>query len=346
MRRFRKGLKHLAWILAALLAVVLVRYGSLVPYGIGQLKGQLEIVWNAIPVDVALKDTVLDDESHAMLLLSGEIRRFAFDSLGLIENDNYTTFYDQQGKTLLWVVTACAPFRLEPYQWHFPVIGNVSYKGFFEHGKALAAARDLEMQGYDTGIRPAGGWSTLGWFRDPILSGMYRHGAGDFTETLIHELTHGTVFLESSVDLNENLATFVGEAGAEMFLVQRFGSTSEAYTGYLHRRTDHDLFARHLLRGSRRLDSLYRSMDHSLPYREKARLKYGMIASILLDADTLPFHDPLKYRYDFSRGKLPHNTWFMSYLRYRGQQDAFRDTLDLKFHGNLPAFIAYYANLP
>ena len=68
--------------------------------------------------------------------------------------------------------------------------------------------KELKEEGLDTNIRTAGGWSTLGWFEDPILSNMLNDSEAGFAELLIHELTHGTLFVKDSVRFNENLATF------------------------------------------------------------------------------------------------------------------------------------------
>ena len=44
--------------------------------------------------------------------------------------------------------------------------------------------------GYDTKIDEVNAWSTLGWFKDPILSSMLNRSAGSLAELIIHELSH------------------------------------------------------------------------------------------------------------------------------------------------------------
>ena len=78
----------------------------------------------------------------------------------------------------MWVVTASNAFDIKPYEWEFPILGKLSYKGFFIRKEAEKEAEKLKKMGLDTDIGSAGGWSTLGLFRDPILSEMLRKKEG------------------------------------------------------------------------------------------------------------------------------------------------------------------------
>ena len=119
----------------------------------------------------------------------------------------------------MWVVMACEPFALKPKEWKFPIIGSVPYKGFFKKERAEALKAELEKEGWDVMVRNPGGWSTLGWFTDPILSKMLMRSEGDLANLIIHEMSHATIFVKDSVEFNENLATFIGDRGAELFLI-------------------------------------------------------------------------------------------------------------------------------
>ena len=79
----------------------------------------------------------------------------------------------------------------------------------------------LKEAGYDVGMRTVGGWSTLGWFKDPILSNMLNRSYGDLANLIIHELVHATIFVKDSVEFNENLASFIGDQGAKLFLKRK-----------------------------------------------------------------------------------------------------------------------------
>lgn len=332
-------LKILKWTGIVFLVLLLFNL-KMTFYALEQLSGQLKIIRNAIPVEQALNDDSLPDSLKQKLRLIEEIRNFAFDSLGLKRNSNYTTFYNQHGKPVLWTLTACEPFRLKAYQWWFPFLGHVSYKGFFNKEKGLKEMQKLKSRGYDAELSPVSGWSTLGWFSDPVLSNMLKRREGSLAELIIHELTHGTIFLKSNVDLNENLATFIGEQGAILFLKNKYGENSSQLVQYLHYKSDEELYGRYILEGASKLDSLYSQTGfQNLPTKEKLKLKYSLIAEVLLGIHDLPLHNKKIYLHDFRKELLPDNTYFMSYLRYRKKQEVFDDVLNKKYHGSLKAFI-------
>src|SRR5689334_8845624 len=104
---------------------------SLLLYGIRQGVGQLNVVWNARPVSEILADSTAPDSLKQKLRLINEVRQYAIDSLGLKDTENYKTLFDQQGKEIMWVVTASEPYKLKAKTWTFPVVGEVPYKGYF-----------------------------------------------------------------------------------------------------------------------------------------------------------------------------------------------------------------------
>ncbi|HTF05393.1 MAG TPA: aminopeptidase, partial [Bacteroidia bacterium] len=213
---------------------------DLVTYGICMGKGQMDIVLGARDFQEVYADDSVDVHVKERLRFIEEVREFAFDSIGLTRNDNYTTYYDQKGQRLLYVVTASKPFELKAHLWSFPILGDVPYKGFFNEEKANAESERLKAEGWDVDIGGASGWSTLGWFKDPVLSGMLRMSEGELAELIIHELTHGTIFVKDNVDYNENLAQFVGVEGAKWFLASRYGKDSDELSAYVNGNRDGD----------------------------------------------------------------------------------------------------------
>lgn len=327
--------------LITMLVLLVIFNLDLINYGLSQAKGQIKIIREARPIDEVLKDPSFPDSLKINLQLVNEIKSFAFDSLGINFSKNYSTVYDQKGKELMFVVTACQPFMLEPKEWSFPLIGSFSYKGFFDLEKAQLLERQLRDEGLDTNIRTAGGWSTLGWFEDPILSNMLDDTEAGFAELLFHELTHGTLFVKDSLRFNENLATFIGIKGTERYLTMKYGENNKYLVDYQNLWKDRNMVSEHVLAGAKHLDSIYNALDAGLPVNKKLHIKQNAIDHIINSIDTLNLSDKQRYTNYYKQIK-PNNTLFMSYLRYRGDFAVLDKELETKFNGNIKMMLEEY----
>jgi predicted aminopeptidase len=278
------------------------------------------------------------------LKLVDDIKTFAFDSLDINFSENYSSVYDQQGKELMFVVTACKPFALEAKEWKFPLVGSLSYKGFFDELKAISLQGELNAEGLDTHLRTAGGWSTLGWFQDPILSNMLNDDEAGFAELLIHELTHGTLFVKDSVRFNENLATFIGIKGTELYLASKYGDGNEILLQYQRQWAARKKLSEHILRGAIYLDSIYKSMGNELPTESKIKTKENAINEIINTIDTLNIYNKQAFMEYYKRLK-PNNTFFMSYLRYRGDYELLEKELLNNYNGDVKKMLEDYKTM-
>lgn len=332
------GKKVLLGLLLVVLILVVI-YKELVGYGWMQLKGQLQVVREAVPLEEFLENDSTTAEQKAKIQVILEAKEFAFNELGVNYSENYSTIFDQKGKPSMFVVTACDPFAFKPRTWSFPIVGQFPYKGYFEREKAVEEFRKVkDEEGLDVGLRTAGGWSTLGWFKDPVLSNMLNRSEGDLAALIIHELTHFTLFVKDSVTFNENLATFIGDKGAILFMEKKYGKGSEKVVDFVNAMDDELLFKDYMLNAAQSLNELYNGFKDESDSL-KTVLKKEQIELIKKNYDTLPFRSN-RYK-GYFENYTPNNTFFMSMLRYNSQQDELESELKDKFDGDLKAYLEY-----
>ncbi|MBI2269169.1 MAG: aminopeptidase [Bacteroidetes bacterium] len=324
---------------------LLMAYNQLIIYGLKMGKGQLHIVLNTRPIDDCLNDKQFPDSLKSKLLLIKEVRQYAIDSLGLNNSPNYATVYDQQNKPAIWVVTACEPFAFKAKEWKFPIVGIVPYKGFFKKEEAKAQQISLLSEGYDTKLGTTSGWSTLGWFRDPILSNMLYQSEGELADLIIHELTHSSIFMKSDVQRNENLASFVGDVGAKKFLIHKFGIYSKEYITFMNDQHDELMYNEYMLNSMKQLDALYKSFNTGTSIDEKKKLKEKIIINIVLGVSKLNLFNKTKYFKISKRALTCKNAFFMEFVRYDSQRGYFETELSKEKNSDIAAFIKHQKNL-
>ncbi|OFY82573.1 MAG: hypothetical protein A3F72_00365 [Bacteroidetes bacterium RIFCSPLOWO2_12_FULL_35_15] len=325
-------------VLISILLILLI-WHNLVMYGISQGKGQLSIVWNAKPLENIFNDASISDSVKQKLKLVSEIKQFAIDSLGINPSENYSTFYDQTNQPKLLTISACEAFSFKAKEWTFPFLGTVSYKGFFNKEEAKKEIEKLKEQNYDVDVYVPSGWSTLGWFKDPILSNMLRKSEGDLANLIIHELTHGTLYVKNDVTFNENLASFIGDKGAEQFLIRKFGINSKSYIDYEQSKTDEKIYNEYILKSAARLDSLYHLLGRGNSEEDTRREKKILINEIVVGVYRLPLYKKQLY-FNFSLQAFSEgNAFFMAFTRYDSQYDLFEKEYKEKYNSNLKKYL-------
>jgi predicted aminopeptidase len=204
------------------------------------------------PISEIVGDSATDPATRGKLGIVLEARDYAQRSLGLDVEESFTTYSPLERDTLVMLVSAAYPDRLVPYTWWFPIVGRVPYKGFFDFGAARDLVAQLQREGFDTNLRPAAAFSTLGWFNDPLLSTTLGADSLDLVNTVIHEVTHNSYYGAGEADFNESFANFVGARGAEAFFRARGDTAAAAET--VRRWEDERVLARFW-------GTLYRSLD-------------------------------------------------------------------------------------
>ena len=188
---------------------------------------EAKILHRRKPIANIIADPATPPERRAKLQLVLDARAFARDSLGLKVGKSYTLFSEVKSDTLALVLSAARKDQFVGYSWWFPIVGRVPYKGFFREADARREMRKLEAKGYDTYLRPTTAFSTLGWFTDPLLSTLLRYDSVELGNTVIHEVTHNTIYVGGQAMFNESLANFVGGRGAIQFFCGREGAEAK-----------------------------------------------------------------------------------------------------------------------
>lgn len=333
--------------LALILVILIATNWSLVKYGWSQAVGQIQMVQQARPIIDVLAEGNLPPELARQLRHVEDIKRFAIDSLGLKGEDAYTQYYDHQGRKLMTVLIGSPPFELKPYEWSFPIAGSFSYKGFFKEKMATTAEQELKQKGYETMLYSPKAWSTLGWFDDPVTTAMITFKEPDsllaeieLARTIIHELAHRTIFVKSNTDLNENIATLIGDYGAARYAAMKHGQNSYVYRNYIINREDYQKFSQHLVLGAKQLNQLYKEMEQqNMPLPRRDYQKKQFIQKIIQSLDTVSFHKKELYLNHFYETNFPNNTYFISYLQYRSYQKELEQELKNQYNSDLTQFV-------
>ncbi|HEX6589947.1 MAG TPA: aminopeptidase [Longimicrobiales bacterium] len=231
---------------------------------------------------IAAPGTSAEAKRRLELVLTA--RDFAEHALELDAGDSYTTYTRLQTDTLALVLSGSRRDAFEPVTWWFPIVGHVPYKGYFDPDDARAAQRDLERDGYDTFLRPTAAFSTLGWFNDPLLSTVLRYPDVPLVSTVIHEITHNSLYIAGQTAFNESFANFVGDRGAIALFCGMDGLTSERCVRAQGEWEDNLAFAAFLNSLVAELDSLYARED--LDAAGKVRLREP-----IFEAARVRFHD-------------------------------------------------------
>ncbi len=184
-------------------------------------RGQLEISRRSEPIEAIVGSAESPPELVAQLAAVNAARQFSIDVLGLPDNASYRSYADLERDYVVWNIIAVPEFSLQPKTWCYPIVGCVSYRGYFSEDTARTKAEALRDKGYDVALGGVAAYSTLGRFTDPVLNTMMHWGETDLVAVMFHELAHQVLYIKDDTEFNESFATAVEEIGMERWLATR-----------------------------------------------------------------------------------------------------------------------------
>lgn len=237
--------------------------------------GQMAIVSKREPIAAVLADAKTPSALRARLEYVAAARDFATRELGLPDNDSYRSYADIGRPYVVWNVFATDEFSVEPRRWCFPIAGCVVYRGYFSESSAQRYARRLRLSGNDAAVGGVAAYSTLGHFKDPVLSTMLVWSDAQLAATLFHELAHQVLYVPGDSEFNEAFATVVEEAGLERWLASR-GRASDLVE-WRDQRERNSQFIDLLLRAREQLREVYRSGLPPEQMRDRKQYEFGKL---------------------------------------------------------------------
>jgi predicted aminopeptidase len=237
------------------------------------IAGQYEILTHQTPVGQLIKDPGTDPKLKTRLELVLKLRQFAARELKLRPDGSYVGYVDLHRPCVAWIVNVAPPLSLEPKTWWFPIVGRLSYRGYFHQAAARRYAARWEKKGWDTYVADVPAYSTLGWFHDPLLNTFIFEPEADLADTIFHELTHQLLFVPGDTDFNESLAMTVAEEGVRRWF--EASANTQAYQRYQEGLQHENDFVRLVMATRQDLQKVYH--DAQLPGAAKLRRKAEII---------------------------------------------------------------------
>lgn len=232
------------------------------------VRGHCQILTGRESCKKLIADPKTSDELKAKLQLAGQICDFAARELHLPANGHYRHYADLRRPYAVWNVYAAPEFSLAAKTWWYPMVGRLEYRGYFAEPSARSYADTLARKGFDSFVEGVEAYSTLGWFKDPLLNTFLHHPPAALAEILFHELAHQNAFASGDTDFNEAFATTVGQEGVRRWLRARHElEMLERYEASLQR---HGQFVQLVIATCARLERLYgdeRAADGSIKPR-------------------------------------------------------------------------------
>ena len=306
--------------------MILPLTGCQISYLFHAAAGQFRFLYHAVPVEEVLQQGSLPAEQKRRLALVSRIKEFGENELGLKESDNYETI-NLKDQSPVYTVSASPKDKLALVTWWFPVVGDLPYLGFFDLEAARKQRDSLMAKDLDTFVGRAEAYSTLGWFKDPLSLHLIQGSDLNLVETILHEMTHTTLYVKGQGEFNEGLAQLVGKRGALLFCEKAFGPSHPVTQEARDSITDEVLFSSYLVSLLSELDTLYKVAQQ--PYSLKLSKREEVFARHLEKFKAVKEQMRTGRFANFGQGGL-NNAYLMSVGLYHRHYSLFETVLAQK----------------
>lgn len=218
--------------------------------------------------NVLLENNITNKQKEKLELIV-KIKTFAEENLGLINNKNYTTVNIKWNKTL-YGLSGCEKYSFKPYIWKFPIVGDMRMKGFFDKNDMNREKQKLIKKNYEVNETTITAYSTLGFFKDPILKTMLDYKDDYLIHLIIHELVHSKLYFKNNPELSESLAQYVALNMGLFFVTTTYSEKSTKYAKFIKYNkyiTEYNAFMRSIYSN---LNDLYTSTNIDKKQQKKS----------------------------------------------------------------------------
>lgn len=280
---------------------------------------QVKVILRAEQIEERLRRTDLPPREQKLLTATQKIRAFTERAYGLKGSRSYRRYFDLGRSYLGYNITVTPEFSLKPKAFSFWPIGSFDYLGFFSREMAEDWANRYRVDNGDVYLSEIGGYSTLGWFDDPLYSTQLAWGELGLARLLGHEIAHERLYFKNDTTASEIIASFIERRLALDYLAasgQKVPSAAEI-TAQRRRAAD---FAGEIDASRRRLEKLYSA---AVPPEEMRRQKRQIFAELRQSLTrTGSNYARLPALKELPSADAMNNAWLVQFHRYSPQNTA------------------------
>ena len=272
-------------------------------------------------------------EDHPKIELLKDVIKFCTENMGFEKTRSYRKIYLNGEKPVAYNIVICPELSLESLEWNFPVVGSFSYIGFFEKKDAEEFASGYDENNYDTSMRPVHAYSLLGYYPQVLFESQLGYADHTFTDVIIHEKVHETVFIKDNLELSESLACFFAKHAQLEYLARKYGKDSKEYRSCIDYYDNADKIRQFRQDAYAKLKAVYDTQDSE---EQKKRKKQKILEEIEREYEKM-----LKNIYGLERDVKLNNADISGWYTY----DKYRDNLKRElgfFKGDAKAMLKHY----